>query len=257
MNTRQIAVVLMLMIAPGPGVLAAGPLLAVATGKAHLDSGWRTASRGSAGIAPAPAAHDAAVVQVYAARAVSWRGAFGVHTWISVKDRGAARYRVYEVIGWRHFRGLPAVSISHRPPDGHWFGARPVVLADLRGARAEAAAASIDAVARRYRYTHDYRVWPGPNSNTFTAYVARQVPELRLHLPSTAIGKDFLGHWAAPSPSGTGYQFNVFGLFGMLVARVEGIEINLLGLTLGIDPSPLTIKLPGLGNLRLTGQDMH
>lgn len=234
-------------------VLAAGPLLAIATGKARLDSEWRTASRGAAGIAPDPAAHHAAVVQVYAARAVSWRGAFGVHTWISVKERGASRYRVYEVIGWRHFRGLPAVSISHRPPDGRWFGSRPAVVADLRGAQAERAAEKIDVVARRYRYTHAYRVWPGPNSNTFTAYVARQVPELRLHLPSTAVGKDYLGAWVAPSPSGTGYQFNAFGLFGVMAARVEGIEINLLGLTLGLDPSPLTIKLPGFGHWTLAG----
>jgi hypothetical protein len=30
----------------------------------------------------------------------------------------------------------------------------------------------------RYPYPNEYRAWPGPNSNTFTAYIAREVPEL-------------------------------------------------------------------------------
>ena len=44
---------------------------------------WRTASREPAGLAPDPAITHEAVVQVYCARAVSWRGWFGVHTWIA------------------------------------------------------------------------------------------------------------------------------------------------------------------------------
>jgi hypothetical protein len=232
------------------GVLAAGPILAVATGEARLDGDWRTGSRESAGIAPAPGAHPEAVVQVYGARALGWRGAFGVHTWIAVKEAGAPAYQVYEVIGWRHYHGLPSVRISRRPPDGRWFGAQPVLLADLRGAPAQRAAAGIDAVARDYRYTNDYRVWPGPNSNTFTAHIARAVPELAVHLPSTAIGKDYTGDdLLTTSPSGTGYQISLFGLLGVMIARVEGFEINLLGLTFGVDPRPLALKLPGIGRV--------
>lgn len=235
-------------------MFASGPILAVATGKARLDSNWRTGSRASANIAPSPRAHHEAVVQVYAARAVAWRGAFGVHTWISVKERGAAAYRVYEAIGWRHYHGLPVVSISNRAPDGRWYGSVPMVLADLRGIEAQRAITGIDAAARRYPYANDYRVWPGPNSNTFTAHVVRQVPELSVHFPSTAVGKDYLpGVVVARSPSGTGYQFSLFGVLGLMAARDEGLELNLLGLTLGVGPSPLTLKMPGLGNVRLLG----
>ena len=43
----------------------------------------------------------------------------------------------------------------------------------------------------RYPYPHEYRAWPGPNSNTFTAFIAREVPELGLSLPANAVGKDF------------------------------------------------------------------
>lgn len=235
-------------------LLASGPILAVATGKANLDADWRTGSRESARIAPLPGAHREAVVQVYAARALAWRGVFGVHSWISVKPRDADSYRVYEVIGWRHYRGLPAVRISNRPPDGRWYGSRPVLLADLRGARAERAIEGIDRAARRYPYADRYRVWPGPNSNTFTAHVVRQVPELSVHFPTTAVGKDYLpGVVAASAPSGTGYQFNLFGVFGLMAARDEGLELNLLGLSIGVAPSPLTLKMPGLGHVRLFG----
>jgi hypothetical protein len=35
----------------------------------------------------------------------------------------------------------------------------------------------------------------------------------------------------------------------VLVAIEEGIEVNVLGLTIGIDPLDFAIKLPGLGRL--------
>ena len=211
---------------------------------------WRTASRESAGIAPDPATTKEAVVQVYAARAWSWRGVLGVHTWISVKSTDAVEFTVYEVIGWRRYRGLSVVSISNRPADGRWFGATPQLLADIRGQGVDAVIARIDAAAKSYPYADQYRVWPGPNSNTFTAYVARAIPELKLDLPPTAIGKDYLTGIAA-APSGTGYQFSLFGLFGVLAGKEEGLEVNVLGLTFGVDPADLALKLPAIGRIGL------
>ena len=212
---------------------------------------WRTASRESAGIAPDPARHSEAIVQVYAARAYSWRGVFGVHTWISVKASDALEFTVYEVIGWRVRHQQPALAISNRPADGRWFGNFPKVIADLRGAGVDDIIKRIDAAAKSYPYMDEYRLWPGPNSNTFTAYVARAIPELRLDLPPTAIGKDYLpGNGVlAKSPSGTGYQISLFGLLGVLAGTEEGIELNLLGLTFGIDPADLALKLPMAGRL--------
>jgi hypothetical protein len=35
-------------------------------------------------------------------------------------------------------------------------------------------------------------MWPGPNSNSFTAWVGLEVPELELNLPFSAIGKDWM-----------------------------------------------------------------
>ena len=39
------------------------------------------------------------------------------------------------------------------------------------------------------------------------------------------------------------------GLLGLSVGVEEGIELNLLGLVLGVDPKRLGIKLPGIGQL--------
>ena len=68
-------------------LLFIGPLVVLATGGARLRGDWRTASHEPTGQAPAPSKTPQAVVQVYAARAFAWRGAFSVHTWIAVKPR--------------------------------------------------------------------------------------------------------------------------------------------------------------------------
>lgn len=94
---------------------------------------WWELERGPSGQAPDPATAPEAVVQVYAARAVSWRGVFAVHTWIVVKASGAASYTRYEVLGWGVERGVSAVRVNRTGPDNHWFGDRPEKLVDLRG----------------------------------------------------------------------------------------------------------------------------
>jgi len=83
-----------------------------------------------------------------------------------------------------------------------------------------------------YPYSNTYRPWPGPNSNTFLAHIARQVPELVIQLPSNAVGKDFLpgGRLFATAPSESGFQVSLYGLAGIL------LDGHLLGLSLGVDP---------------------
>ena len=167
------------------------PALAMLLALSGCGSDWRSASRDSAGVAPLPAAEPRAVVQVYAAKVWGWRGWFADHTWVATKPADGAHYTVYEVVGWRVFRGRPAVRIARDVPDRKWFGATPEVLADLRGPGAAAVAAKVDAAARRYPYPDEYRAFPGPNSNTFTAWIAREVPELGLRLPFRAVGKSY------------------------------------------------------------------
>lgn len=238
-------------------VLLLGPVVAAAGGWARIDGDWRTASRESAGIAPDPALATEAIVQVYGARAFRWRGAFAVHTWIAVKRADAPAFTTYEVIGWRYWHGISPLAIRQGPPDRKWFGATPEVYLDRRGAAADRLIDEIEAAVAAYPFKDRYRTWPGPNSNTFTASVARAVPDLGLELPPTAIGKDYLGpaSFAARSPSGTGYQVSLLGVLGLMAGLEEGLEINILGLSFGIDPLDLAIKLPGIGLLSASHAD--
>jgi len=215
---------------------------------------WSRARWDSAGLAPDPATTAEPVVQVYGARAWSWKGIFAVHTWIVMKRQDAPAYERYEVVGWGVRRGAPAVRKDMREVDGFWAGNPPKVLVEHRGPEVEALIDRIDEAIARYPYPNQYRTWPGPNSNTFIAHIAREVPELKLELPPTAIGKDFLANgWpVARTPSGTGFQVSLFGLLGLSLGVAEGLEINLLGLTLGIDPQNLAIKLPGIGRVGLS-----
>ncbi len=229
-------------------ILLAGPLIVIATGRISLSGDWRTASRASTGLAPDAAATPEAVIQVYGARAFRWRGAFSVHTWIAAKRRGGDGYRVFEVVGWH---GSNSVKSGEAEPDRQWYGAQPELYLDLRGPEAEGLISRIEAAVKAYPYEGRYRTWPGPNSNTFTAFVARRVPEMGLELPPTAVGKDYLGGTTVfgSSPSGSGYQVSLFGLVGALAAIEEGLEFHLLGLTFGVDPLDLAVKIPGLGRL--------
>jgi len=234
-------------------LLLAGPALATVSGIARLDRDWHSASRESAGTAPLPAETREALVQVYAARAFGWRGAFAVHTWVALKARDAPAWRTHEVIGWRFWHGGSPLVTREGPPDRRWFGAEPELLAELRGAEAEAAIEAIEAALADYPFARAYRTWPGPNSNTFTAWIGRLVPALRLDLPPTAVGKDFLGATTllSGSPSGTGWQLSLFGVLGVMIALEEGFEVNLLGLSAGIDPLDVAVKIPGIGRLGL------
>ena len=238
---RRFKFLLLLLALP----LLGGPIAALALGWVDLGHDWRTGSRAAAGLAPDPATTPEAVVQVYAARSLGLKGVLALHTWIAAKPAGAAHYTVYEVFGWRVRHGLPALRVSQRVPDGRWFGYTPEVLAERRGAAATAAIADIEAAVKAYPYADTYRMWPGPNSNTFTA------PGLGLDLPPTAVGKDFLapGRVFAPAPSGTGYQLSLFGVLGVVAAWEEGVEFNLLGLGFGVDPLDLALRLPGIGRL--------
>ena len=136
---------------------------------------------GSTGQAPDPAAHEAAVVQVYAARAARWRGIFGVHSWIAYKPANADRLCAHR--GHRLGRAVQA----NRRRQAQWRSGSVLVgqgagsvIRSARRSLPRRAIAAIEAAVERYPYANRYRVWPGPNSNTFTAHVLREVPELEV-----------------------------------------------------------------------------
>lgn len=234
-------------------LLAALFTLPLGVSAASLRTGdvpWFMKRQDSSGQAPDPLTTREAVLQVYAARTVGWRGVFAVHTWIAVKPTGAARFTRYEVIGFGVQHGLPAIRVDRMGPDNYWFGAYPTLLLDRRGAGVDALIDKVQAAIKAYPWPATYVTWPGPNSNTFTAWVARQVPELRLALPSNAIGKDYLGALpVARAASGTGVQLSLFGVAGATLALDEGLEVNVLGLVVGLDVKAPALLLPGIGRI--------
>ncbi|MEO8303311.1 MAG: DUF3750 domain-containing protein [Betaproteobacteria bacterium] len=237
-------------------LLLAGPMLTLAFGPVSFKGDWRTATQHSTGQAPDPATHPEAIVQVYASRTFGWRGAFAVHTWLAAKPAGAARYQRIEVIGWNLRSGPTAVSISDlRAPDAEWYGATPSLIRDLRGSEADTVITKLPQAVASYAYPGTYNAWPGPNSNTFIAHLGREIPELRVNLPSIAIGKDYLpgGSIFARTPSGTGYQVSLRGILGIAAGGDEGFELNVLGLVTGLDLRRPALKLPGIGRVPADG----
>ena len=153
---------------------------------------WRTASRESAGIAPDPSVTKEAIIHVYGAKAWSWRGWFAIHTWIAAKRTDEATYTVYDVVGWRGHHGEPVLKIAQDLPDRLWFGEKPQLLKEHKGSDVDKMIDEINKAAQAYPWKTTYSAFPGPNSNTFTAWIAKQVPELELMGPSGAIGRGYV-----------------------------------------------------------------
>ncbi len=168
--------------------------ISIAIGAQTVAADWRSAPRESSLIAPRPETTPGAVVQVYSARAFSSRGIFAVHTWISLKPRYAKKYTVYEVIGWHILKGDSGIKIHQNEPDRYWYGVRPKVLSDLRGAEATEAIKSIRAVAAAYPYANTYTTWPRPNSNTFIAF-SEACSRAQCRPPATSHRQGLLTAW--------------------------------------------------------------
>ncbi len=208
---------------------------------------YRDADWSSIGSLPPAADYPQARVLVLSGRTGGWKGVLAVHSWIVIKRENAARWTRFDVVGW----GNP-VRVNGWEPDGRWFGDQPRVVADMQGKAAERLIPKIEAAVKEYRFANagDYHVWPGPNSNTFTATVMRAVPELATALPSNAIGRDFrTGPYFGTTDSGTGFEVNLWGLLGFKIGWVEGFEVNVLGLVAGVDFRHPALKLPGYGRL--------
>jgi Protein of unknown function (DUF3750) len=209
---------------------------------------WQTADRSSAGLLPAASSHPEALIRVYAARTVRWRSIFAVHTWIVVKEQGAANYGRYDYTAW----GEPIRSNGFAA-DGRWFGQSPETIVAVNGDEAARLIPRIRHVIENYKFRAYgyYSPWPGPNSNTFVQAVLDAVPELKAVLPPTAIGKDYPyeGDWFGLTPSRTGAYVSLGGYLGLTIGWVEGFEINFFGAVLGFDIRRPALKLPGIGRL--------
>lgn len=212
---------------------------------------WHEANWSSVGVLPTAAKHPDARLLVMTGRTGGLKGVVAVHSWIVLKRPNARSWTRYDVVGW----GRP-LRLNGWAADGRWYGDHPHVVLDLRGAAAEAVIPKLEQAIAAYKFNHagDYRLWPGPNSNTFIATVLRAVPELGVTLPPNAIGKDFReGPYLGLTDSRTGVEANLYGMLSVKVGWVEGLELNVLGLVIGADLRAPALKLPGFGRLGVGG----
>lgn len=227
--------------------VSAGAVRAYSHGWANS---WRTANWSSSGLLPAAQSTPEAHVIVLASRTGNWKSIFAEHLSIVVKPAGATEWTRYDVVGW----GDP-VRRNAFAADAFWYGNQPYIVRDFAGAEASALIPRIEESIARYPYSGigAYRVWPGPNSNSFVAWVVRDTQGFAVELPPAAVGKDFIspGAGIAEAASRTGFVVSLWGAFGVTLAFREGLEINLFGGVIGADPEDLAIKLPSLGKLSL------
>ncbi|HEY1556989.1 MAG TPA: DUF3750 domain-containing protein [Kofleriaceae bacterium] len=164
------------------------------------------------------------------------------HPWLAVRRKGAQMWQLYEV---------PSVATESDPFDrGHDYG-NPILHAVWRGDEADRAADCIEHEAEPIIRDIDdhYIFYPGPNSNTFGDRILRKCG-LHASLPSTSIGKDWRGLIGAGVTSeGTGVQVET-PIVGLKIGLKEGIELHVIGLSIGVDFWPPAIILP-LGPGRL------
>ena len=238
---RKTLVLAFLVIFLLPVFVGAGAL-AYRGGPTH----WSDWDRTVTSHLPPAAEYPQARILVMSGRTRGWKGVVAVHSWVVVKAENERAWRRYDVAGW----GNP-VRTNWWPPD-LWFGEYGQVVLDVSGPRAQALIPKVDAAIQSYRYAEmgDYRIWPGPNSNTFVASILRAIPEAEATLPPNAIGRDFrpwpyLG-W---TDSHTGIEASLWGVLGIKLGWVEGVEINVLGLVAGLDLRDPGLKIPAFGHI--------
>ncbi|RIY02178.1 DUF3750 domain-containing protein [Aureimonas flava] len=213
---------------------------------------WREADWSSAAIVPAATAEDTAAVYVLAARTGGLKGALSEHSWIVLKPRGAARYERFDKVGW----GSP-IRRNGYAADGRWYSNTPRVVARLEGEAAERAIPKVRAAIESYPFATrgGYRIFPGPNSNSFVAHVLRAVPDLGAVLPPAAVGRDFPvdGRLVTLDAEARELRASLFGYAGLAIGARSGLELQFLGLVAGIDPFRGLLKVPGFGSLSVFG----
>lgn len=209
---------------------------------------WREADWGSAGILPKPQDVAEATIHVFSAATGGMKGSVSSHAWIVTKAADANRYDRYDKVGW----GAP-VRRNGYAPDAYWYSNTPRLVVSVSGAEAEALIPRIEAAIAAYPHAQagGYRMWPGPNSNTFVAHVLRSVPELGVVLPPDAIGRNYLpgGRFFAVDADGMDVHATLYGLLGISVGLRSGLELHALGLVAGVDIVRPGLKIPAIGRI--------
>jgi hypothetical protein len=161
------------------------------------------------------------------------------HAWIVANAAKSGPLLRYELLG-------PAFKTTTTDPFGYFgdgdVGLHGVILGDR--AEIDRMIACLDVETPRYNEEHPtYFPMPGPNSNTYVDQMLQRC-DIHVELPATAIGKDYRGIVGLSRTSGgTGVQIETW-LGGVKVGLTEGVELHVLGLSIGVDLWPPAIIIP-------------
>lgn len=172
-----------------------------------------------------------------------WFTHFADHTWFEAEVDGE-RWRI-EVLN--PTSGVVVEPIPERAltDDVRW-GRTVHVLRRLEGERAHRVGRALLERAGDYPYADAYRAYPGPNSNTFAVWLAREIDGLEFQPYSTAVGQNYAqGGRLGPTPNGTGVELESAWV-SFELGFAEGLRLDLGGLALGVGLWPPRIELPFL-----------
>ena len=200
------------------------------------------------GLIPPPS-DPTARVRICFTRGRKLRSIFGGHSFLAYKAKGAATYVRYE---WDE-RGEPWRNEGFIEQDPR-IGAPPGFIYAADGWHAEQMIPWIEKSVAAYaaRHVHDYRRFPGPNSNTFMQGVVDGVPGMDAVLSPLAIGKDYPHDGRMVRRLHSGWLISLQGLAAVRLGWVEGFELSLIGLVAGVDWRRPAIKVPSIGRIGLS-----
>jgi hypothetical protein len=176
------------------------------------------------------------LVELWSAPLPGRIGLVAVHCWFVARPLHDEPER-WEV--WQRPRAGPRawghLHLNLKSPQSGVGGAAPRREGAWSG---EAAARILETLRRPELYPHRerYIYWPGPNSNTYVAWVL-ETAGVEADLDPRAVGKDFLGRWGLGARLRPGRLRLETPLLGLRLDRSTGLELRAFGLTLGVDPA--------------------
>jgi len=211
---------------------------------------WREADWTTSGVLPKADADRNAAIYIMSAGTGGLKGAVASHSWIVTKASGDATYNRYDKVGWG-----AAIRRNNYVADAYWYSNTPHIVREIKGAEAARLIPEVEAAIQAYPHAGvgDYRIYPGPNSNSFVAHVLRRVPDLGTVLPPDAVGRDFLadGRMFEIDADGRDMHVTLYGLVGVAAGQRSGFEVHFMGLVAGVDIANPGLKIPAIGRIGL------
>ena len=170
-----------------------------------------------------------------------WYSRFASHSFVDYRETPSSPWRRLEIAN--KSSGIVHEEISSEEAEATERWGNPIHLVSQSKTDGVKVARQMETIAKTYDDSL-YRPWLGPNSNTLTQRIMREVEGVSGTLEHNGVGKDY-GFYFGPTSSGTGLEVHATYL-GLGMGLKEGVEVNLMGLTAGVGIWQPSIKIPFL-----------